>query len=722
MTNRVFQGLVAAGLMALLAGPMAMAETAWSDVCLDMPRVDAPAADTAEQCLSITMRPDSYLLSDPDKAIALFHAARANLELGQGKDVEKLKLAASQIARSLSELPNGSAYFSDVRNADPGSKACRKRDRKCNAKVEAWKVAADRFRFDRAVLNARALKELGTALHNNPAAGLDAVCDSKPSCLEAALESMIKQSSVTRPFEAGVRQKDAPEGPEVAQFKLLRAELLETRGGIADRPEALGVYQTIMDSDAASAESAAARIKVETLALSLAEAAIPEKSRPATVQNLREGLRYYQQALDANPVSFSAARGKATALQALATQTNMADSDRRNYFQLAEAAWEAALTLATGAERADVSFALATTRTSLADHIGSLSPRTLQDDRRRQGLLQDAVRHYEDAARIKPSGDYLLALADSRVAMGQPADAYRDYRAAIGSFLNQTDPRAWQVPTNDDERDEFRATVRRADFPSEQRASIARALLNLELTENNLLAAEIADDQGLVSSMKLAEFYLEKQRKAEAAQRLDKVILKSRNSDGVILAGYEADRARAFYLRSRLLQPSRDIEPTARNVSDADAAYLLEPGNQEYKNWACLIRILRGREYVEGDRFGAGCAGLAGNERELLRGMFLLRAAQFASGQRQRDLRNEARAVFRGGDDRLKTETNYDTLSAEFELMNGKTDIPLRSLLLYGVARAGSCSGVSETPDITQKDLNEAADFFAHFAVASCSR
>ncbi|HEX9806281.1 MAG TPA: hypothetical protein VGA34_05220, partial [Alteraurantiacibacter sp.] len=355
---REFSRLLGASMLAVFFVSAAAAQTEWAARCSDMSSIGTAASEIADHCEAIATDQFSYSLNGAQKALAFYHAADANLTLGSAGDTERLKRSAGQIDASLSQLPNFSPFFSQ-NPYDPGAeqnkKACKgsRKSKACKARAAQWQASADRVQYDRAVLKARAYKALAAALDSNPAAGFNAPCSSKSTCLESALAFLAGQSAVIDPYEAKVGGTSKPEGPEVARFNILRADLLEFRGRPADRSEALSIYEDIAIRGATGAERDLAQDKVEALALKLGDEAFAGSGAGQSgVQGLNDAGRYYQRALLANPDSYLAAKGKASTLQALAGLSSFPASERRSYYRQAEAAWAQAASLAGGGDRA----------------------------------------------------------------------------------------------------------------------------------------------------------------------------------------------------------------------------------------------------------------------------------------------------------------------------------------------------------------------------------
>ncbi|MEQ9507205.1 MAG: hypothetical protein RLO80_13160 [Hyphomonas sp.] len=711
MLNDTKRGKILGALSALaltgLYGQAAHAQFAVKK-CTEITAPSGSDAQIAQICGSVT---DPVVAEDMDGAergYAFFHAANAQARLNNPV------AAADLVTRSYSNLTDASPSLAlaPIKERPRSKKKAKVWDDK-NAEKSA-------FKFNRTMLKARSLQTLASRFASGQIGTSDTTqCSDEASCIDSAINFLAGQEAVLTPFKVPASAK---EGPQVDAFNFLKAELIEARNRGSDRANALAAYKVVMDGNSGSPEESKARAKIEVLGIELGNAARVSTSGPVSEQALSDAVGFYEKALAANPASLPALLGKGSANLERASLSNVSDASRRAYYGEAVTTFDTASRSvpAGGVGYGAASYELGNAKTAWANYLENLPPRTETDRVKLAALRKEAVTNYEAAVAASPAeAPYLRGLATAYNANGEKPKAVVAYRKAIAALLGSSAGAAWDVPSNETDRKAFATRV--SSLPKPDQKFISSALLDLGATTGEtadiLLAAKLADSTSVKPALKLAELYA-KSNASAARQEIAYVLAKSEQSPGIVRDGMEEDRAAAYFLRSELgARPT----PTAEAINDADNALKIQPSNPGYANWACVVRILAGGDYVRGTNISSGCVGLIGDEREVLRGMFLLRVAALAPASQKQAYRNQAQTVFGQGNTRLGANADYRAKTGDFPWWTqGKEATKLRALLLYGEAAAITCAGAPWNPDFTPAERDLAASFFIWHNANAC--
>lgn len=537
--------------------------------------------------------------------------------------------------------------------------------------------------------------------------GLAVACPNTGDCAETGLARLEADQALL-----------GLSGAKASNFHVLRGDLLRNSRRPNAEASALAAYAQAAEAGRGLAQEGAANARLEALALALGAGA----GAGSTPGQLANAISFYDQVLRVNPASLKALMGKGQAYAALADISSRDEAGRRSDYASAVNTFSAAAS-AAGADQASLAEVYVQSGLARANWARLLSSRqsgaSNGDAAQLRQLAAGDFRRALDAGGNR--FDILEPLAGVLSEGGGEAELQEVNRRVIISALDLPVGASWTVPANPAERSAFRLQV--DALAQNRRAAIARALIGLGPNEeNNLLAAEIAAPWLVGPPMQLAELYASRQNPEGALPRIDTVLQLTAQSHGVVRPGMETYRARAHFLRSRIRFASEASGSLV--VEDADNALRLLPGEAIYANWSCAARIVAGGEFVRGAAaVNSGCSGLATGEREALRGMFLLRAAQHAArADQQRQLRNQAQLAFRGGDARLSDLGDaYRTHAGAFDWgPEGDGPKRLRSILRYGEALAVSCSGSDQFPQLNAEEINHARAFFAWHRVADC--
>jgi hypothetical protein len=155
-------------------------------------------------------------------------------------------------------------------------------------------------------------------------------------------------------------------------------------------------------------------------------------------------------------------------------------------------------------------------------------------------------------------------------------------------------------------------------------------------------------------------------------------------------------------------------------VLNADRAVLVGAPNA-HRNHACLAHIVRGGKSVTDDGMSNWCAASDGSsEGLLLRGMFYLRAAQFASPSLRPTLRDSAQFAFNQG---LNVNAARSGPAAEptFAWPGAPKPPSIQVLLDFGKAVVVGCGSqqTALTP-LSAADASAAEGFFTFYRVFDC--
>ncbi len=689
-----------------LCAPLAHAQLAASK-CIDIAEPSGAPAEIAQVCGRFTDPVVAEPYNGSQRGFAYFHAANANARLNNPV------IAADLVAKSYANLTDASPSLTPAGKRPSG-----------RAKGKAWDERVARqnaFKFNRTILRASSLRKVADMFASGQVGPGDTnLCSDKASCIDTAIDFLNTQSGVIQPYAATATK---PEGPQVDQFHFLKAELIEARNRASDKADALSAYEMVMAGNSGSAEEAGAKAKVEALGIELGNSARSSDPAKNTIQSLADSERFYNRALGANPGSSAALIGKGETNLAMASLAGVSGTDRRAYYTEAVRAFGAASTSSAAGSAASgaAAYHLGKSKTAWADYLATVEPKIPADTVKHDDLRREAIAHYEAAVATSPTeAAYLRGLASAYKAKGEPQNADIAYRKAIAALLGSSAGAAWDVPRTENDRNVFTNLVKA--LPKADQEFISAALLDLAGTTGAsadvLLAAKAADKTAVKPALQLAKLYARSGNTSSARIEIADVLKNSELSAGVVKRGMEADRAEAYFIRSQL---ASSPVPTVESINDADNALKLQPADAAYANWACVVRIMRGGDYVKGANTGSGCVGLIGQERDLLRGMFLLRAAQQGPANQKQFLRGQAQQVFAQGDSRLKQDDGYAAMSGIFPWWKGNAEAAkLRPLLLYGQAVAIACSGPPQNPDINQTELDRAVQFYTWHNAKDC--
>ena len=695
--------MAASALMFSLAAPFALAQAPSVAACIGFQPVGGTAASTAQTCADIARGRDSRRQA----ARAYFNAAQGEFNAFQGDgDVARLARAAGHLGQSLGDLPNSEISTLTFRNyRDEIRGISDSKDRPPLVRERDWPALRSDFIYRRTMLHGQVHRDLAEAhAGNRVPPGTAVPCANAGDCAEAALARL----------EADQGFLNLTPGAAASNYHMLRGDLLRHSRRPNAQASALAAYSQAAESGRDLPQEAAAKARAENLALALGGDAAPEG---ASAGQLANAISFYDQALRVNPNSLPALMGKGKAFAALGGMGSRDEASRRSDYASAVSTFAAAIT-AAGSDQAGLAQAYVQSGLARSNWAGFLGTRPGGAGNAEAAQLRElAAGDFRQA--LSAGGNQFEILEPLAGVLGVGGGASEELKtvnlAVIKAALNLPAGASWTVPANQAERDAFRGQV--GALPQNRRDAIARALIGLGPDqENNLLAAEIAAPLLVGPPLQLAELYTRRQNTQPALTRIGKVLeLTQQSAAGVAKAGMEADRARAHFLRSRI----RFTSQAAGNlvVEDADNALRLMPGEAVYANWACAARIVAGGDFVRGAAVNSGCAGLATEEREALRGMFMLRAAQHATrAADRREFLNQAQLAFRGGDARLSDLGEvYRTRLGQFDWGPDNQETKrLRSILRYGEAVAVACSGgtTSVFLQLSGDETKHAKDFF----------
>jgi formylglycine-generating enzyme required for sulfatase activity len=212
----------------------------------------------------------------------------------------------------------------------------------------------------------------------------------------------------------------------------------------------------------------------------------------------------------------------------------------------------------------------------------------------------------------------------------------------------------------------------------------------------------------------------------EAAREFQGVIDKTGGANGTPPPGELQFKADAYYYLS--LIEARQMGGgmlSLAAVVNADRAVLVGAPNPP-RSHACLAHIIRGGKSVTDDGMSTWCSGSDGtSEGLLLRGMFFLRAAQFAVPSARPVLRDSAQFAFNQGlnvNAARRQAAGPDAASeVTFDWPGAPKPPSIQVLLEFGKAVVVGCgSAQTALSPMSAVDANAAMAFFTFYGVFDC--
>lgn len=390
-------------------------------------------------------------------------------------------------------------------------------------------------------------------------------------------------------------------------------------------------------------------------------------------------LAFYQEAIPSEQLALDANRGAGRMLIRLA---DLEPAQALAHLGSATAFLEAAGALSVNAPadaKAEDLAQLGSTYLKLAAMLRKT------DSVRAETLIARAVRALEEASKLSPSHDHVMALANAYLAADQTEKAIATYQA---------------------------------DFATSGRLDAALALAGLleasgrkEEALQTLRSSSISNssDPGLLYQRGRLRFLLTDHKGA----------LTDLSTSAPQLTGPK--KAEARYMISISETVLRQTGWLARALGAADEAAQLDSFSRKYVRQDCLLHIEQGGKNVRNGTSLQRCPSNGTAERHLLRGMFFLKQAQLtevspynaASQDMWRSLLNLADDAFRAG-----LETAGDKETVRFDDL-GK-DVLLKTTLEQGRQIAARCrrDTVIAPDSVTWQQLEA---FFGHYGVLKCT-
>ncbi|MGB3627589.1 MAG: hypothetical protein WA989_17295, partial [Henriciella sp.] len=487
--------------------------------------------------------------------------------------------AASALDASFNELPANDSWLT----TPPAGQTEAQRD--------AWVSERAGFRLGRATESAVAYRGLASRYEAGANLPSASICSDRMDCLSKALNRLSGARGALSAFAATATE---PPRPEYDNYYLQLARLHAARATPADSEPAISAYQEIM------ARQPAARSELAALTTELgSDAATRDDAGSATL-----AIRYFDIARQADASAFRPEIG----LGNVYLRLGQAGGDIVQY-QAAEEAFTRALSKASS--RSDEAAAYVG-RGSARDAIASL-----------QGTSREAaLADFKEASDRASSGDVYLVLANAYRDQGNWEQADTDYTRAITALRSEGASGATLAKAYMDQ--------------AHVRSQIGTAPANIRALYSQAVSAQPNSAKPLMAR---AKFDIAHGDWAAAEADLLRVAsATSRGSlDDAIAHKPEANSLLADLYASK---PSPDY---ATAVRFADEAVRLDGTNPEYRAEACLARILRGRDGVWGDGAEAACNLGTDTDELLVRSMFAMRRAQYASVANANRIRRDAR-------------------------------------------------------------------------------
>lgn len=611
-----------------------------------------------------------------NQAIAAYNMARAQIAIAASPSaadpVGGYVSAIRAINKSLDRLRNDHPDL--VRPAKPNDK-----------KDAAVVLANQKFRYGRVYALGQAYAGLGLSNPPAPPQATAGLCTGRDGCLMEATRQ-LESREVANPFA------NDPADTRYDEFVLLRANTYAQLGLASDGGKARADFEEIVRRGAMPGRAAlAAKAKLE-----LAKIYVRDGQTALQGQNANLGIAIdsFQKALGVDPNALEAKLGLGRAYLALATTSA---TGRRESYVSAASAYDAAAK--TAAERGLVK--------EQAEALEGRGQALLEQSRiaaaaggsDAPGLLQQAIDEYMSAASLEPNNaERQLKLARALDRAGQYDRADKSFEAAVrllppGALLSDALLELAAVKTKlPDARPEvIRATYERA---------------------------RTANPQSAKPAFEIGMSYYKQSLLSEAAREFQGVVDKTGGANGIPPPGELQFKADAYYHLS--LIEARQVGSgtlSAAAVANADRAVLVGAPNPP-RNHACLAHIIRGGKSVTDDGMSTWCSGSDGtSEGLLLRGMFYLRAAQFASPSSRPILRDSAQFAFNQGLNVIDARRQEVT----FAWPGSPKPPSIQVLLDFGKAVVVGCGSqqTALTP-LSAVDANAAEAFFTFYRVFDC--
>jgi len=614
-----------------------------------------------------------------DQAIAAYNVARAQIAtalLPSTVDTVGSYVAAIKaINKSLDRLRNDHPDL--VRAAKPNDK-----------KDAAIVLANQRFRYGRVYALGQAYAGLG--LSNPPAspqvtAGL---CTGRDGCLMEATRQ-LESRDVANPFA------NDPADLRFDDFLLLRANTYAQLGLASDGGKARTDFEELVrrgPMPGRASISATAKIELAKIYVRDGQAALQGQTA-----NLGIAIDSFQKALVVDPSALEAKLGLGRAYLALAATST---TGKRESYVSASASYDAATKTANERglvkEEAEAregrgQALLEQSRIAAAAGGGDAS-----------GLLQQAIDEYTKSAGLEPrNAGRQLKLARALDRAGQFDQADKSFEVAVsllpqGALLSDALLELAAVKTK----------------LSNARPEVIRATYE---------RARTANPQSAKPGFEIGMSYYKQSLFADATREFQGVVDKTGGANGIPPPGELQYKADAYYYLSLIEARQVGSGPlSAAAVLNADRAVLVGAPNPP-RNQACLAHIVRGGKSVTDDGMSTWCSGSDGtSEGLLLRGMFYLRAAQFASPSSRPILRDSAQFAFSQG---LNVYAARSGAAPELTFAwPGAPKAPsIQVLLDFGKAVVVGCGSqqTALTP-LSAADANAAEAFFTFYRVFDC--
>ncbi len=619
-----------------------------------------------------------------NQAIAAYNMARAQIAIAatpsSADPVGNYVAAIKAINKSLDRLRNDHPDL--VRAAKPN-------DRNDAAIV----LANQRFRYGRVYELGRAYAGLG--LSDPPAspqvtAGL---CTGRDGCLMEATRQ-LESRDVANPFA------NDPVDTRYDEFVLLRANTYAQLGLASDGGKARADFEEIVRRGSMPGRAQiAAKAKVE-----LAKIYVKDGQAALLGQNSNLGIAIdsFQKALGVDPNALEAKLGLGRAYLTLA---NASTTGKRESYISAAAAYDGAAK--TAAERGLVK--------EQAEAREGRGQALLEQSRiaaagggaDAAGLLQQAIDEYLTAAGLEPNNaERQLKLARALDRGGQFDRADKSFEAAVRLLP--------PGPLLSDALLELAAV--KAKLPN----------VGPEIIRATYERARVANPQSAKPGFEIGMSYFKQSLLGDAAREFQGVVDKTGGANGIPPPGELQYKADAYYYLSLIEARQVGSGPlSSAAVANADRAVLVGAPNPP-RNHACLAHIVRGGKSVTDDGMSTWCSGSDGtSEGLLLRGMFYLRAAQFAAPSSRPILRDSAQFAFNQGLNVNEARRQAAGSAAAPEITFGWPGAPkppsIQVLLDFGKAVVVGCGSqqTALTP-LSAADAKAAEAFFTFYRVFDC--
>jgi Flp pilus assembly protein TadD len=614
-----------------------------------------------------------------DQAIAAYNMARAQIAtalLPSAVDtVGNYVAAIKAINKSLDRLRNDHPDL--VRTAKPNDK-----------KDAAIVLANQRFRYGRVYALGRAYAGLG--LSNPPAspqvtAGL---CTGRDGCLMEATRQ-LESRDVANPFA------NDPADTRYDDFVLLRANTYAQLGLASDGGKARADFEELVrrgSMPGRASIAAAAKIELAKIYVRDGQAALQGQNA-----NLGIAIDSFQKALVVEPASLEAKMGLGRAYLALAATSTTGKresyiSAATSYDAAAKTANERGLVKEEAEAREGRGQALLE-QSRMAAAAGGLDA---------SGLLQQAIDEYTKSAGLEPrNAQRQLKLARALDRAGQFGEADKSFEAAVsllpaGALLSDALLELAAVKTK---------------LPNAQ-PEVIRATYE---------RARTANPQSAKPGFEIGMSYYKQSLLTDATREFQAVVDKTGGANGIPPPGELQFKADAYFYLSMIEARQVGSGPLSSTaVLNADRAVLVGAPSA-HRNHACLAHIVRGGKSVTDDGMSNWCAASDGSsEGLLLRGMFYLRAAQFASPSLRPTLRDSAQFAFNQG---LNVNAARSGPAAEptFAWPGAPKPPSIQVLLDFGKAVVVGCGSqqTALTP-LSAADASAAEAFFTFYRVFDC--